>query len=104
MITQAEFLEYAGIDLKYQIKGDYTNIDKNIEIFFNRMYNHLINNLPGLKVPATDDETATLKKAVMEQGFYQLSVGDFSLMGELLPISMEAVKILKNGGLWSYRL
>ena len=105
MITNQDFINYCGIDLKKRIKGDITNIEEQIEVFFERMQSHLVDYLPGLKVSdLTDAEETTLNKAIMEQAFYQLSNGDGSLIGDVETISNKAVMILKNGCLWSFRL
>lgn len=105
MITNQDFINYCGIDLKKRIKGDITNIEEQIEVFFERMQSHLVDYLPGIKVSdLTEAEETTLNKAIMEQAFYQLSNGDGSLIVDIDVISMKAIKMLVNGGLWSFRL
>lgn len=104
-MTNQDFINYCAVDLKPIIKGDATNIEKNIEIFFTRMQSHIVDYLPGIKTTdLTETEETALNEAVMEQALYQLSIGDPTLSKEGFVLSEKAIKKLVNAGLWSYRL
>lgn len=104
-VTEADYLEFKGIDLKIELMKAPSDVRANQpQIFIDRTTEFLYEYLGANFAPQryqVDDINKILKKAVLYQMEYFLEHGNLSLYNpDNMPIlSPNAYRILKNNGL-----